>query len=111
MQEFVAYVRSVPVFEALYLLVTFGHDDPQQAHRLDPPTDYFRIRYVSICVCVCVCQRIARQCITLHPLVYPALLSEGVFSSHARRPVLIEVWLCSSLWRCLYMCVLAYLCR
>lgn len=34
---------SAPVFEALYLLVTYGHDDAA-AEKLDPPDDYFRIR-------------------------------------------------------------------
>ena len=38
--------RSVPVFEALYLLVTYGYNEQggQLGARLDPPADYFRVR-------------------------------------------------------------------
>ena len=35
------------MFEALYLLVTGGHEDPGAVVRLDPPSDYFRVRWVA----------------------------------------------------------------
>ncbi len=40
--------NSTPVFESLYLLVTFGHElPPEAADRLDPPDDFFRVRLVG----------------------------------------------------------------
>ncbi|GFH07186.1 predicted protein, partial [Haematococcus lacustris] len=39
--------NSAPVFEALYLLVTAGHEDEEVAGRLDPADDYFRIRWAG----------------------------------------------------------------
>ena len=35
---------STPVFETLYLIITFGHDVPELAAKIDPPDDYYRIR-------------------------------------------------------------------
>ena len=32
------------VFDTLYLLISFGHEDAQALARLDPPSSYFRIR-------------------------------------------------------------------
>jgi len=36
--------NSTPVFETLYLIITFGHESPELAMRIDPPDDYYRIR-------------------------------------------------------------------
>ena len=36
--------NSTPVFETLYLIITFGHENPELALRIDPPDDYYRIR-------------------------------------------------------------------
>ncbi len=45
------------MFETLYLLITFGHPDnrptPGQYTRLDPPSDFFRIRLVCSILEVC----------------------------------------------------------
>jgi hypothetical protein len=43
-------VDSRTVFDALYLLTTFGHDTPEDAQRLDPPDDFFRVRLVRPCL-------------------------------------------------------------
>lgn len=32
------------VFDTLYLLLSFGHETPEEADKLDPPFSYFRIR-------------------------------------------------------------------
>jgi regulator of nonsense transcripts 2 len=37
-------VDSTVVFDTLHLLVAFGHDVPDTAAALDPPTSFFRIR-------------------------------------------------------------------
>lgn len=34
------------VFDTLYLLLSFGHETPEEADKLDPPFSYFRIRLV-----------------------------------------------------------------
>ena len=34
------------VFDTLYLLLSFGHDTPEEAEKLDPPFSYFRIRLI-----------------------------------------------------------------
>lgn len=34
------------VFDTLYLLLSFGHESPEEAERLDPPFSYFRIRLI-----------------------------------------------------------------
>ncbi|EFJ41604.1 hypothetical protein VOLCADRAFT_68153, partial [Volvox carteri f. nagariensis] len=45
--------NSTPVFETLYLLVTFGHESPELAERLDPPDDFFRVRLVCALLDAC----------------------------------------------------------
>lgn len=39
-------VRCRVVFDTLYLLLSFGHESPEEAERLDPPFSYFRIRLI-----------------------------------------------------------------
>ena len=39
-------VDSGVIFNTLHLLVAFGHDAPDTAAALDPPTSFFRIRRV-----------------------------------------------------------------
>ena len=34
------------VFDTLYLLLSFGHESPEEAEKLDPPFSYFRIRLI-----------------------------------------------------------------
>lgn len=34
------------VFDTLYLLLSFGHETPEEAEKLDPPFSYFRMRLV-----------------------------------------------------------------
>ena len=34
------------VFDTLYLLLSFGHETPEEADKLDPPFSYFRLRLV-----------------------------------------------------------------
>lgn len=34
------------VFDTLYLLLSFGHETPEEADKLDPPFSYFRMRLV-----------------------------------------------------------------
>ena len=34
------------VFDTLYLLLSFGHENPEEADKLDSPFSYFRIRLV-----------------------------------------------------------------
>ena len=79
--------NSSPVFETLYLLITYGHESPELAERLDPSDDYFRVRYVCVwggtsdeffrvrvgggvhaCVCVCACVH-ACVCACVHACV------------------------------------------
>ncbi|KAG2482394.1 hypothetical protein HYH03_018672 [Edaphochlamys debaryana] len=45
--------NSTPVFETLYLLLTFGHEAPELAERLDPPDDFFRVRLVCALLDAC----------------------------------------------------------
>ncbi|GFR49425.1 hypothetical protein Agub_g11482, partial [Astrephomene gubernaculifera] len=45
--------NSTPVFESLYLLLTFGHESPELADRLDPPDDFFRVRLVCALLDAC----------------------------------------------------------
>ncbi|GIM12927.1 hypothetical protein Vretimale_16172, partial [Volvox reticuliferus] len=45
--------NSTPVFETLYLLVTFGHEVPELVDRLDPPDDFFRVRLVCALLDAC----------------------------------------------------------
>jgi len=42
-------VDSGVVFDTLHLLVAFGHDTPETAACLDPPTSFFRIRRGVLC--------------------------------------------------------------
>ena len=37
-------LTSGVIFETLYLLLSFGHEDPDSMEVLDPPSSYFRIR-------------------------------------------------------------------
>ena len=37
-------LTSGVVFDTLYLLLSFGHEDAESFASLDPPTSYFRIR-------------------------------------------------------------------
>lgn len=37
------------VFDLLYMLIGYGHEDPETARKLDPPDDFFRVRMVSSC--------------------------------------------------------------
>ena len=37
-------IDSRTVFDTLYTLLAFGHDSPETAALLDPPTSYFRVR-------------------------------------------------------------------
>ena len=37
-------VDSGVIFDTLHLLIAFGHDNPETAASLDPPTSFFRIR-------------------------------------------------------------------
>ncbi|KAL3151997.1 hypothetical protein ABBQ32_001118 [Trebouxia sp. C0010 RCD-2024] len=39
-------VDSRVVFDTLYLLLSFGHETPEEADKLDPPFSYFRIRLI-----------------------------------------------------------------
>lgn len=41
-------LTSGVVFDMLYLLLSFGHEDPDSLARLDPPTSYFRIRCARV---------------------------------------------------------------
>jgi regulator of nonsense transcripts 2 len=41
-------VDSRTVFDTLYALLAFGHDSPDSAAQLDPPTSYFRVRPVAL---------------------------------------------------------------
>lgn len=34
------------VFDTLYLLLSFGHETPEEADKLDPPFSYFRLRLI-----------------------------------------------------------------
>eukprot|EP00955_Chlamydomonas_euryale_P111125 366041-Chlamydomonas_euryale.AAC.1 len=46
--------RSTPIFETLYLIVTFGHElPPEAAAKLDPPDDFFRVRMVCALLGTC----------------------------------------------------------
>ena len=36
--------HSTPVFETLYLVITYGHETAELAAKIDPPDDYYRIR-------------------------------------------------------------------
>jgi hypothetical protein len=38
--------HSTPIFETLYLIITFGHELPELAMKIDPPDDYYRIRWL-----------------------------------------------------------------
>lgn len=40
-------VDSRTIFDTLYTLLAFGHDTPETAAALDPPTSYFRVRPCS----------------------------------------------------------------
>lgn len=37
---------SRSVFDVLYLLIAYGHEDAGRMMRLDPPDDFFRVRMV-----------------------------------------------------------------
>ncbi len=41
-------VDSRTIFDTLYTLLAFGHDSPETAAAVDPPTSYFRVRGSSI---------------------------------------------------------------
>ena len=41
------------IFDTLYLLMSFGHDSPEEAARLDPPLSYFRIRLICTLLETC----------------------------------------------------------
>lgn len=41
------------VFDTLYLLMSFGHESAEEAERLDPPFNYFRIRLVCTLLETC----------------------------------------------------------
>lgn len=41
------------IFDTLYLLMSFGHDSPEEAERLDPPLSYFRIRLICTLLETC----------------------------------------------------------
>lgn len=41
------FLRSLPIFDTLYLLTSFGHETPERLAALDPPDDFFRIRLVG----------------------------------------------------------------
>ncbi|KAG1671470.1 hypothetical protein FOA52_003128 [Chlamydomonas sp. UWO 241] len=46
--------NSTPVFETLYLILTFGHElPPEAAVKLDAPDDYFRVRMVCCLLDTC----------------------------------------------------------
>ncbi|KAK9907680.1 hypothetical protein WJX75_008040 [Coccomyxa subellipsoidea] len=46
-------VDSRTVFDTLYALLAFGHDSPDSAAQLDPPTSYFRVRLVCTLLLTC----------------------------------------------------------
>jgi regulator of nonsense transcripts 2 len=46
-------VDSSVVFDTLYLLLAFGHEDASSAAKLDPATNYFRIRLVCALLETC----------------------------------------------------------
>lgn len=41
-------VDSRTIFDTLYTLLAFGHDSPETAAALDPPTSFFRVRASSL---------------------------------------------------------------
>ncbi|BDA48017.1 Regulator of nonsense transcripts 2 [Coccomyxa sp. Obi] len=46
-------IDSRTIFDTLYTLLTFGHDSPETAAALDPPTSYFRVRLVCMLLGTC----------------------------------------------------------
>ncbi|MEW5297640.1 MAG: hypothetical protein WDW36_000836 [Sanguina aurantia] len=47
--------HSLPIFDTLYLLTSFGHETPERLAALDPPDDFFRIRLVCALLETCGC--------------------------------------------------------
>ena len=41
------------VFSVLYTLLSFGHSSPEESEKLDPPTNYFRVRLVATVLAAC----------------------------------------------------------
>ncbi|CAL8462985.1 g2519 [Coccomyxa elongata] len=46
-------VDSRTIFDTLYTLLAFGHDSPETAAALDPPTSFFRVRLVCMLLGTC----------------------------------------------------------
>ena len=41
------------VFDTLYLMLSCGHESPEEAERLDPANNYFRVRLVCVLLSTC----------------------------------------------------------
>ena len=47
------WIACRTVFDTLYLLLSFGHQNPEDTEKYDPPTNYFRVRLVCVLLSTC----------------------------------------------------------